>query len=67
MPIAPVPISEPPLPPAPQIVPQSQRVQPIEPARRVTANKAADKAGVDHDKKKRRQEGDRGGVLDLEV
>jgi hypothetical protein len=67
MPIIPGAISEPPLPLAPQVLPQSQRVQPVEPARRVTANKGADKAGVEHDKKKRRPDGDRGGVLDLEV
>ncbi|HZS84594.1 MAG TPA: hypothetical protein VFA50_17095 [Stellaceae bacterium] len=67
MPIAPGPVTQPPLPAAPQIVPQGQRVVPVEPARRVTANKRAEKAGIDEDRKKRRQDGDRGGVLDLEV
>lgn len=66
MPILPEPITQPPLPVAPNIAPQNQRVLPAEPARRVTANRESGRAGVDGDKKRRR-EGDRGGNLDLEV
>jgi hypothetical protein len=69
MPIAPGPVPQPTLPATPQVVPQGQRVVPVEPARRVTAGKGSGKAGIDEEvpRRKRRREGDRGGVLDLEV
>ena len=66
MPIAPGPVTQPPLPVAPTVVPVGQRVLPVEPARRVTANKESGRTGLDADKRRRR-EGDRGGTLDLEV
>ena len=67
MPILHIPVNQPPLPVAPDILPQNQRVLPAQPARRVTANKETGRAGVDAEKKRRREEGDRGGQLDLEV
>jgi hypothetical protein len=66
MPIAPGPVTQPPLPVAPNVVPIGQRVLPVEPARRVTPNKESGKADLDAEKRRRRQ-GDRGGTLDLEV
>jgi hypothetical protein len=69
MPILHIPVTQPPLPVAPDVLPQNQRVLPAQPARRVTANKETGRSGtgVDADKKRRREEGDRGGQLDLEV
>jgi hypothetical protein len=69
MPIVHIPVTQPPLPVAPNVLPQNQRVLPVEPARRVTANKEAARTNVDPDKKRQqhREEGDRGGQLDLEV
>jgi hypothetical protein len=68
MPIVHVPVTQPPIPVAPNVLPQSQRVLPNEPARRVTANKEAGRTNVDPDKKRqKREEGDRGAQLDLEV
>jgi hypothetical protein len=67
MPIMHTPVQQPPLPVAPNVLPQNQRVLPNEPSRRVTANKETGRSGVNADKKRRREEGDRGGQLDLEV
>ena len=70
MPIAPGPVTHPPLQPQPHVVPQEHRVLPVEPARRVTGNRGAGRAGIDDRKRRRRndqQQPDRGGVLDLEV
>ena len=66
MPIAPGPITQPPVPVAPNVVPPGQRPLPVEPARRVTANRESGKAGIDAERGRRRQP-DRGGSIDLEV
>ena len=61
------PVLQPPLPVAPvDFVPLGQRVLPVEPARKVTANKDAGRSALDGDKKRARPDG-RGGSLDLEV
>jgi hypothetical protein len=70
MPIVHIPVTQPPLPVAPNVLPVNQRVLPTEPARRVTPNKEAGRTNADPDKKRQqqpREEGDRGGQLDLEV
>jgi hypothetical protein len=67
MPIMHTPVQQLPLPVAPNVLPQNQRVLPNEPSRRVTANKETGRSSADAQKKRRREEGDRGGQLDLEV
>ena len=66
MPIAPGPVTQAPLPAAPNIVPLGQKVLPVEPTRRVTPSKDSGRADLDPNKKRRRHD-DRGGTLDLEV
>ena len=66
MPIAAGPLTQPPLPVAPTVVPVGQRVLPVAPAKRVTASKESGRADLDAEKRRRR-ESDRGGTLDLEV
>jgi hypothetical protein len=67
MPIAPsAPLPPPAAPAAPHVIPQAQKVTPVEPARRVTKGDRSGETGLKEDK--RRRGGDRrGGLYDVEA
>jgi hypothetical protein len=74
MPIAPPPAVPPPAPPTPHVVPLNQKVTPVEPSKRVTANKDVErtrkdsKDGKDGEEKRRHDPDDpRGNLYDLEA
>jgi hypothetical protein len=61
------PVIQPPLPVVPvDFMSAGQRVLPVEPARKVTANKDTGRSALDAEKRRARSEG-RGNALDLEV
>lgn len=66
MPIAPPPAVPLPAVPTPHVVPHAHKVTPVEPARRVTRNKDAERTEQEADEKRRR-EGKRGNLYDLEI
>jgi hypothetical protein len=65
VPTAPLPAAS--LPPAAQLLPQVQRVTPVEPAKRVTKNDGSGQTGLREDRRRRRGSKWRGTLLDLEV
>ena len=69
MPIAPTaPLPPPTAPAAPHLVPQAQKVTPVEPAKRVTKGESSGRAGLKDDDTRRRTGGDRrGDLFDVEV
>jgi hypothetical protein len=68
MPIVPPPSVPPPAPPTPHVVPLNQKVTPVEPSKRVTANKDAERPGKDSEDKRRHDPDDpRGNLYDLEA
>lgn len=71
MPIAPGSVTQSPVVTVPHIAPPGQRVVPVEPARRVTATKHADRGDLDPDGKRRQRHADhtedRGSNLDVEA
>jgi hypothetical protein len=68
MPIAPAAPPPPPsAPAAPHLVPQAQRVTPVEPAKRVTKSERGGRAELDKDRRRRKRDDPRGGLFDVEV
>ena len=67
MPIGPAHNVQQPVQPAlPHVVPQAQKVTPVEPAKRVTKSKEARRTEHEPDKKQQR-DGERGGLFDVEA
>jgi hypothetical protein len=68
MPIAPAaPLPPPAAPAAPHLVPQAQKVTPVEPAKRVTKGERSGRAELKEDKRRRKGGDRRGGLFDVEV
>lgn len=65
VPTAPLPPVAPPA--APHVVPQDQKVTPVEPARRVTKGESSGESGLEKDKRRRRRDDRRGDLFDVEV
>ena len=59
-------VQQPAQPALPHVVPQSQKVTPVEPSRRVTRSKESERTRRETEEKQRR-EGERGGIFDVEA
>jgi hypothetical protein len=68
MPIAPTsPLPPPTAPAAPHVIPQAQKVTPVEPAKRVTKGDRSGETGLRDEKRRRRGDDRRGGLYDVEA